>query len=169
MGYHNWYFSTKIFINKWYFSTSMTAQKIHLEKIKEHLQELKDAIAIGIEQRSATIGFHTSACAIDLIELYLHKTGKIPIGMQVKHEWFKRPKPGQKILPLAERNLKSDFPHKLAIIELLYSLEEKRNKLIYGHSTPPEIKQTLETFEKLQHILTEMLTAAGENFENAND
>ena len=83
----------------------MTAQRIHLAKIKEHLQELKDAIAQGIENRPATIGFHTSACAIDLLELYLHHTGKIPIGLQIKHEWFKRPFSEQSMSFLAERNL----------------------------------------------------------------
>ena len=79
----------------------MASQKIHQERIKEHFQVLREATAIGIEQRVATIGLHTSACAIDLLEMYLHKAGKIPIGMQVKHDWFKRPHPGQKILPLA--------------------------------------------------------------------
>ena len=147
----------------------MTAQTIHKAKIKEHLQELQDAIAIGIESRPATIGFHTSACAIDLLELYLHKTGKIPIGMQVKHEWFKRPKPGQKIIPLAERNLKSTFPHQEEIFELLYTLEEKRNKLIYGHSTPSEITQTLSSFEKLRQILMPLLVEAGETLEDTNN
>ena len=44
----------------------MTSQNVHLAKIKEHLQVLKDAIVIGIEHRSTTIGFHTSACAMDL-------------------------------------------------------------------------------------------------------
>ncbi len=147
----------------------MTAQTIHKARIKEHLQELQDAIAIGIESRPATIGFHTSACAIDLLELYLHKTGKIPIGTQVKHDWFKRPKPEQKIIPLAQRNLKSTFQNKEEIFELLYTLEEKRNKLIYGHSTPAEIKQALSSFEKLRDILTKMLVEVGETLEDANN
>lgn len=144
----------------------MTAQSIHLAKINEHLQELKDAIAQGIEIRPATIGFHTSACAIDLLELYLHHAGKIPIGLQVKHEWFKRPKPGQKILPLAERNLKGEFPYKHEIIALFYNIEENRNKLIYGHATISDIKQTIESFDKLKKIMKELL---GDTFEDPND
>ena len=163
-----WYFSTNKFINKWYLSTIMTAQSIHRMKIQEHTQVLRDALAIGIEQRPATIGFHTSACAIDLLELYLHKTGKIPIGMQVKHDWFKRPKLEQKILPLAQRHIPFEFVHKTEIFELLYTIEEKRNTLIYGHSTLSEIKHIVETFRKLKDILLTLLSETGENFESAN-
>ena len=146
----------------------MTAQSIHKARIQEHLQVIKDAIAIGLELRPATIGFHTSACAIDLVELYLHKTGKIPIGMRVKQSWFKRPTPGQKIMPLAERHLKAEFTSKKEIMELLYELEEKRNKLIYGHSTVTEIKQAQEAFEKLKRILLPLLQDTGEDIANTN-
>ncbi len=163
-----WYLPTKRYINKWYFSTSMTAQNIHKAKVQEHSQIIKDAIAVGIELRPATMGFHTSACAIDMLELYLHKIGKIPIGMQIKHEWFKPSKPGQKILPLAERHLKADFSHKKGILELLYVIEEKRNKLIYGHSTITEIKQVKEAFEKFKSIIIPLLQEVGENLENTD-
>lgn len=146
----------------------MTAQQIHKARIQEHLQVIKDAIAVGLELRPATIGFHTSACAIDIVELYLHKTGKIPIGMQVKHDWFKRPTLGQKIMPLAERHLKADFPSKKDIIELLYTLEEKRNKLIYGHSTISEIQQAQQAFEKLKQILAPLLRETGEDLESSD-
>lgn len=139
----------------------MTAQNIHLVRIKEHSQVIRDAKAVGIEFRPATIGFHTSACAIDLLELYLHKAGKIPIGAIIKHEWFKRPKQGQKIMPLAERNLKADFPNKAEIFELIYTLEEKRNKLVYGHSIKPDIKQASDTFDKYRQLLKEMLLKEG--------
>ena len=146
----------------------MTASRIHKAKIREHLQELKDAIAIGIESRPATIGFHACACAIDLLELYLHKSGKIAIGMQIKHDWFKRPKPEQKILPLAERHLQGDFPSKPEILDLFYTLEENRNKLIYGHATLSEIKLTLEAFEKTKKILLPLLQEDGEEIEIAD-
>lgn len=146
----------------------MTAQTIHKTRIKEHLQELKDAISVGIELRPATIGFHTSAAAIDLLELYLHKTEKIPIGKQVKHDWFKRPKPEQKIKPLAERYLPMPFPQKEEIFEHLYTLEEQRNKLIYGHATLADIKQAIGAFEKLKEILLALLKEQGENIEDPN-
>ncbi|MBI4141576.1 hypothetical protein HY484_01470 [Candidatus Woesearchaeota archaeon] len=146
----------------------MTAISVHLVRIKEHLQEIKDAVAIGIESRPATIGFHTSACAIDLLELYLHKTGKIQIGAQIKHDWFKRPKFGQKIMPLAERNLQAVFPNKNECFEMLYSIEENRNKLIYGKSSKNDVVQTYEAFKQLKRLLLQMLSEEGEEIEDTD-
>ncbi|MEK6845845.1 MAG: hypothetical protein AABY26_03745 [Nanoarchaeota archaeon] len=146
----------------------MTAQKIHQARIQEHLQVLKDAVAIGIESRPATIGFHTSACAIDLLETYLHKIDKIPIGKQIKHDWFKRPTPEQKIKPLVERQLNINFPQKQDIFELFYVLEEKRNKLIYGHATISDIKVAWETFNKAKEILLKLLQEKGEEIADPN-
>ncbi len=143
----------------------MASQKIHLEKIKEHLQELQDAKAIGIESRPATIGFHTSACAIDLLELYLHKAGTLELGGHIKHEWFKRPATGQKILPLVERKLSIDFEHKEEILELLYVLEDKRNKLIYGNSSKQELELVLRTFDEYKLLLKKLLQEKGETIE----
>ncbi|MBS3138716.1 hypothetical protein J4207_03350 [Candidatus Woesearchaeota archaeon] len=146
----------------------MAAISVHLAKIREHLQEIKDAIAIGIESRPATIGFHTTSCAIDLLEMYLHKTGKIQTGAQIKHEWFKRPKQWQKIMPLAERHLQVIFPNKNEIFELLYSLEENRNKLIYGSSTKNQIQHICITFEQYKKLVGEMLAEEGEQIEDTN-
>ena len=146
----------------------MAAINVHSTKIKEHLQEIKDAVAIGLEFRPATIGFHTTTCAIDLLELYLHKIGKIQIGAQIKHEWFKRPKHGQKVTPIAERHLSIGFPQKEEIFDLLYSLEEKRNKLIYGNSTKNEILQTYTIFENYKKLLFQMLSKEGIEIEDSN-
>ena len=146
----------------------MTAQSIHKERIREHLEVLKEAVALGIEKRPATIGFHASACAIDLLELYLHKMDKIPIGKQIKHDWFKRPKSGQKIKPLSERQIPIAFSHKEEIFDLLYTLEEKRTRLVYGKATSLETKQVLDTFEKVKNILLPLLSEAGEEIEDPN-
>ncbi len=139
----------------------MTAIQIHKEHIQEHLQELGDAIAIGIEKRPATIGLHTSACSIELLELYLHSLGKIPPSAMVKHEWFKAPLPGQKIIPLAERKLGVDFPNKKTIFPLLYQIEEERNKLIYGKPRLHIIETVLRSFQKLRELLGEELRKGG--------
>ncbi|MEK6857803.1 MAG: hypothetical protein AABX39_04420 [Nanoarchaeota archaeon] len=143
----------------------MTTRHVHLAKIREHLRELRDAIAQGIEESPATIGFHTSACSIDFLELYLHKKNKLEIGAQIKHEWFKRPKKEQRIIPLFERKLKIDFPNKERVVDLIYSLEEKRNKLIYGSSTKLEIEQVLHVFENLKELFIKMLKEEGEEIE----
>lgn len=110
----------------------MTSIEEHKKKIKEHFDEIDDAIDEGIEKKPVTIGFHCSACSIQFLELYLHVANKIPIGKVIKHDWFKRPKPEQKKEPVIERKLNADFPKKQEIYGLIYDLEEERNILMYG-------------------------------------
>jgi len=133
----------------------MGAIRDHKKRIREHLEEIEDAIAIGVEKKPITIGFHTSACAIELLELYLHKEGKIPIGKVVKHDWFKRPLPEQKVEPLIERKLQVDFPGKEEIYNLIYILEDNRTNLVYGRTTKEQIELAINTFNKLKEILME--------------
>lgn len=139
----------------------MTTIAVHKERLNEHLQEIEGAISIGLEKRPATIGLHTSAGSISLLELYLHVLGKITAGTVLKHEWFKRPKPEQKILPLAERKLGVNFPHKEEIFSLMYTLEEERNKLIYGHPNLRAVELALKSFSRLHELIKEELKKIG--------
>ena len=139
----------------------MTSAEEHIRKIKEHIEEIDEAIELGIEKRPVTIGFHCSACSIQLLELYLHVINKISIGKVVKHEWFKKPKTGQKQEPLIERNLSTDFPLKENIYSLNYEIEERRNTLVYGKSTREQIKSILNSFNKLKDVLIEELKKNG--------
>ena len=134
----------------------------HKAHIQEHIQELHDAIAIGIDKRPATIALHTSACSISLLELYLHKLEKISVGTVIKHEWFKAPKPEQKILPLAERKLGCVFPDRDALFSLMYVIEEHRNKLVYGKPTNTVVQEVLVAFDKLHSIIKKHLADRGE-------
>jgi hypothetical protein len=137
----------------------------HRKKIKEHLEEIEDAIDIGIEKRPATIGFHVVACVMEMLELYLHKTNLISTGKIIKHSWFKRPKPEQKLLPLIDRKLPVEFEGKEKIYDLIYSLEEHRDALIYGKSKKEEIEFVVEKFFELKKILTKKLEEVGEKIE----
>ena len=137
----------------------------HKKKITEHIEELNDAIDIGIEKRPATIGFHCSTCSIQLLELYLHKLSLISAGKMIKHNWFERPKPGQKISPLIERKMPVSFSEKETIYGLLYDIEEFRNNLVYGKGSKAQIELVLDRFTKLRLILTEKLEELGEPIE----
>lgn len=143
----------------------MAAISVHIQKIKEHIDELEDAIKIGVETRPATIAFHASACGIDLLEAYLHKASKISVGFSIKHDWFKKPKPGQKVLPLAERKLAVNFPSKAEIFKILYEIEERRNKLIYGKPSLADVEIIYKEFLKLKAMLKELLKKEGEEAE----
>ena len=140
----------------------MTSRDTHKEHIREHKQELADAISIGIQKRPITIGFHTSACSIDLLELYLHVLGKISSGTIIKHEWFKTPEQGQKTVARAEQKLPVVFLHKERILELLYIIEGERNKLIYGKPRQSSIEAALKAFQELHRIVKEKLLELGE-------
>ncbi len=140
----------------------MVSLQIHKEHITEHMQEIADAIAIGVERRTATLGLHTSACSIELLEFYLHVLGKISAGAMIKHEWFKSPKPEQKIAPLAERKLEVDFPDKAKLLSLMYVIEEERNKLIYGKPNQLALEAVLNAFNQLHLIIKEKLKEKGE-------
>ena len=139
----------------------MTIIDEHLNKIKEHLDEIEDAIKEGIEKKPITIGFHCSACAIQFLELYLHVKDKIPIGKIIKHDWFKRPQEKQKKEPLIERKLPIMFDRKDEIYNLIYDLEDERNTLMYGKATEEQVKKVLENFNKLKEIFKELLENEG--------
>ncbi len=134
----------------------MTSIDEHKKKIQEHFDELEDAIEEGIEKKPVTIGFHTSACSIQYLELYLHLTNKIPIGKIIKHDWFKKPQKTQKIEPLIERKLPIEFEKKQEIYDLIYELEDERNILMYGKPETVQIKKVIETFYKIKEIFWEL-------------
>lgn len=135
----------------------MTSLEEHKNKIHEHLSEIDSAILEGIENKPVTIGFHTSACAIQFLEIYLHLTNKIPVGKIIKHDWFKRPQESQKKEPLIERKLRVSFPRKDEIYNLIYALEEERNILVYGKSAEKQTRKVLDNFIKPKEIFLELL------------
>lgn len=135
----------------------MTSIEEHKKKIKEHLEEIEDAINSGIEKKPITIGFHCSACSIQFLEIYLHKINKISIGKVIKHDWFKKPKSEQKKEPLIERKLPIVFQKKEEIYKLIYEIEESRNSLMYGSPAKEKTKKVLENFQKLKEIFKYLL------------
>ena len=134
----------------------MTSIEEHKKKIKEHLDEIEDAINEGIENKPVTVGFNCSACALQFLELYLHIINKIPVGKVIKHDWFKKPQQKQKIEALVERKLPVTFSRKDEIYSLIYKLEDERNSLVYGKPTNEQVKKVLDSFLKLKEIFKEL-------------
>lgn len=143
----------------------MTSVEEHTKKIKEHLEEIDDAINEGIEKKPITIGFNCSACSIQLLELFLHINNKISIGHAIKHDWFKRPKAEQRLEPLIERKLPIQFDDKKEIYNLIYAIEENRENLVYGRSDTKKIKLVLDSFNKLRSIMVPRLREGGVEIE----
>jgi len=135
----------------------MTSVDEHKKKINEHLEQIEDAIDSGIEKKPITIGFHSSACASELLELYLHILNKIPIGKIIKHDWFKKPQPEQKIEALIERKLSVEFDYKKELYDLIYKIEENRDNLIYDKATKEQIKIVLDSFLKFKELINKLI------------
>ncbi len=122
----------------------------HLEQLKESLEMIDESIKKGIEKRQRTIGFHTSAAASDLLEIYLHKKNLIDPGFNIKHEWLK-----------ADNKVKDkfsfEFERKSEILALMKKIEEKRNTLCYGKLQEKKIiQETLNDFNNLKTIFKEL-------------
>ncbi len=116
----------------------------HRQAIKESLEVIKEAVQLGLEQRQRTIGFHCSAAAIDLLELFLHQHNAINPGKVIKHDFFASEKK-------ALRKLPEDFPDKSIIVPLLVQLESKRNQLCYGKIKPKDdLEKYLSAFHKVR-------------------
>jgi len=115
----------------------------HINAVRESIDTLKDCLSKGIENRQRTIGFHCSAAAVDLVEIYLHQQNLIDIGLYLKHNWFASIKSASKHIP--------EFPQKSEILQILHEIERKRNLLCYGKPQPIQtIEETLVLFNKLK-------------------
>jgi len=121
----------------------------HLENLKESLAVIEESVIKGLVERQRTIGFHTSAASIDLLEILLHKNNLIDIGFIIKHEWLKSKNSIKEKFPFG-------FPKKEEILDLTYKIEEKRNVLCYGKPQKIEIiQEVLDNFNQLKKLFKE--------------
>lgn len=122
----------------------------HLENLKETVSEINKAIREGLEGKQRTLGFHTSAGAIDMLEIILHENNLIDPGFVIKHEIFNSKR---KI----ENKFGFDFPRKREIIELITRIEKERNKLCYGKRQDETILiKLVDNFNQLKEIFLEV-------------
>ena len=121
----------------------------HLENLKESLSVIEESIIKGLIERQRTIGFHTSAASIDLLEMLMHKNSLIDPGFIIKHEWLKSKNTIKDKFPF-------DFIKKQEILDLIYKIEEKRNILCYGKPQKIEtIQEVLNNFNQLKKLFKE--------------
>lgn len=122
----------------------------HLQNLKESIREVDLAVIENLLQKQRTLGFHTSAGAIDILEIILHKNNLIDPGFVIKHEWFSSKRKIKEKFPF-------DFPHKKEIISLIERIEGIRNILCYGKRQDEEILEKLiHDFNKLKQIFLEV-------------
>ncbi len=119
-------------------------QEVHIRNIKESIAVLQECIEKGLEERQRTIGFITSAAAVDLFEMLLHKRSLLDQGALVKHQWFRSKNKLEEKIPF-------DFPEKKELLALILKIEEKRDILCYGKPQKAEVMiEVIETFNVLK-------------------
>ena len=122
----------------------------HLRQLKESIREIEKAVIEGVKEKQRTIGFNTSAGAIDMLEIILHQKRLLDVGAMIKHEWFNSDR------KISEK-FTSDFPRKDIIIGLIKKIESVRNIFCYGKLQPEEeIKKIIEHFNDLKKIFVEV-------------
>ncbi len=121
----------------------------HRRALKESMEEIRNAVLFGLQKRQRTIGFHCSAAALDMLEIFLHENNLINPGTTMKHDIFASTRKAKEKLP--------DFQNNDKLIGLIGKLENQRNLLVYGKSQEKrKIEEYLETFNKIKEIFFEM-------------
>ena|SRR3989344_3033841 len=122
----------------------------HLENLKESIREVEEAVTKGLSTKQRTLGFHTSAVAIDILEIILHKNNLIDPGFVIKHEWFNSERKIEEKFPF-------DFQYKKEIMNLIKNIENIRNNLCYGKRQEDKILEKLiYDFNKLKELFKEV-------------
>jgi len=122
----------------------------HLENLKESVREIELAVKMGLLEKQRTIGFHTSAGAIDMLEIILHKFNLIDPGFVIKHEWFNS-------VRLASEKLPFDFSQKKIILSLVMEIEGFRNTFCYGkRQEESSLEKAVLCFHRLREIFQEV-------------
>jgi len=120
------------------------------KRIRESLEVLEESVEKGLQDRQQTIGFSLSSASTHYLELFLHQLSLTDPGFILKHQWLKSQKQITTKLPF-------DFPCKQEILDLMASIEEKRNVLCYGRPQKVEVIQAvLEKFYELKKKFKEV-------------
>lgn len=122
----------------------------HLENLRESIEEIESAVKKGLSKKQRTLGFHTSAAAIDILEIILHQEKLIDPGFVIKHEWFNS-------LRTINEKFPFDFPQKKEILEFIFIIEQNRNIFCYGKRQEEEVLvKVVNSFNSLRMIFHEV-------------
>ena len=120
----------------------------HEKTVKELIEDIEEKIRLGIvEKRQKIIGFSVSEASTNLFAIFLHKNKLINPGFNINHSFFVSKK-------RAEETFNFDFVNKEEILNLLFRIEELRNRLCYGREKEAsEANEAVEKLFKLKKVL----------------
>lgn len=122
----------------------------HKIRLRESLELITWAITHGAVHYQRTIGFHSSAAAVDLLNIYLHQENLLDTSSDINHRRLRSQRMLKEALPF-------DFPNKTRTIEILCAIEAARDNLCYGRPQPePQVEATLAAFAQLRALFGRM-------------
>lgn len=122
----------------------------HKIRLRESFDMIALCVARELEEVQRTLGFHLSAAAVDLLNLYLHQADLVESTSDLNHRRMRSARMLEEALPF-------DFPNKDEIIRLLCAVEGARDGLCYGRpQKAPVIEQALADFAALRRLFREM-------------
>lgn len=122
----------------------------HKIRLRESLGQIAHAVAIGAADNQRSIGFHTSAGSVDLLNIYLHQAGHVDVSADIAH---------RKLLSrrLLDEAVPYVFPNKDRIFDLLIQIENTRSPLCYGRPQDQAVVEaTLRAFAELRDVFRGM-------------
>ena len=124
----------------------------HEKAYQEHLKNLNKAVEGGIEENQRNIGYNASQGAVELFAIYLHKLNLLQgSGDQLDHRIFRSEN-------LIGKRIPFEFSAKKDILELMKSIEDKRNVFCYGkRKAKREVENFINNFQKLRKIINSNL------------
>lgn len=122
----------------------------HKIRLRESLELITWTITNGAVEHQRTIGFHASAAAVDLLNIYLHQENLVDASSDINHRRLRSERMLKETLPF-------DFPNKARTIELLCAVEGTRDNLCYGRPQPEsQVEATLAAFAELRKLFRQM-------------
>ena len=128
----------------------------HEEIIKEVIEEIETALKDprGLLPHQRRLAFTLSLGAVNILELFLHKSNLIKEGSKIDHRLFKKNK--EKILEQLQKQVTSQvisIENLTKLIELISKIEEKRDDLAYGApSTEKILREKINLFLDLKRL-----------------
>lgn len=118
----------------------------HKIRLRESLEVITWSVGRDVVAYQRTIGFHTSAASVDLLNVYLHQAALLDPSSDINHRRMGSERMLREALPF-------DFPQKDPLIRLLCAVEDARSRLCYGRpQTTDVVEATVAAFGELRRI-----------------
>lgn len=123
----------------------------HVKAFEQHKRTIfRWALEVlGLKDGQRIIGLHASRGIIELLSVLIHKTGKVDMGFQLNHRWFKSKNVSERL---------PNFPEKDKIISKITELENLCETLSYGSEKPEyDTERALLLFKELEKMIEDKI------------